>query len=95
MGNIRNHITGSIAFIYSFSNPNDKSPYGRFSMLHVVIKDLDVRTHNDPNNLGVADINYWVVEVSEGAVEKVIRNGGASIQARRIGSAPARTKKPE
>lgn len=44
---------------------------------------------NDPQNLGVADINYWVVEGNVGAVEKFVRNGGASIRARRIGSAPA------
>jgi hypothetical protein len=43
---------------------------------------------NDPKNLGVADINYWVVEGNVGAVEKFIVNGGKSIQARRIGSAP-------
>jgi len=49
---------------------------------------------NDPKNLGIADINYWVVEGNVGAVEKFTRNGGASIQARRIGSAPAGTKKP-
>jgi hypothetical protein len=49
---------------------------------------------NDPKNLGIADINYWVVEGNVGAVEKFTRKGGASIQARRIGSAPAGTKKP-
>ena len=43
---------------------------------------------NDPKNLGIADINYWVVEGNVGAVEKFTRNGGASIRARRIGSAP-------
>lgn len=42
----------------------------------------------DPKNLGIADINYWVVEGNVGAVEKFTRNGGASIRARRIGSAP-------
>jgi len=47
----------------------------------------------DPKNLGVADINYWVVEGNVGAVEKFTRNGGASIQARRIGSAPAGSRK--
>ena len=41
---------------------------------------------NDPKNLGSGDINYWVVEGAVGAVEKFIKNGGASIQARRIGS---------
>ena len=42
----------------------------------------------DPKNLGVGDINYWVVEGGVGAVETFTRDGGASIQARRIGSAP-------
>jgi hypothetical protein len=48
---------------------------------------------NDPDNLGIADINYWVVEGNVGATEKFTRNGGASIRARRIGSAPAGNKK--
>ena len=46
----------------------------------------------DPDNLGVADINYWVVEGNVGAVEKFTRKGGASIRARRIGSAPVGNK---
>ena len=41
---------------------------------------------------GIADINYWVVEGNVGAVEKFTRNGGASIQARRIGSGPVGNK---
>ena len=48
----------------------------------------------DPDNLGIADINYWVVEGDVGAVEKFTRNGGASIRARRIGSAPVSNKQP-
>ncbi len=40
---------------------------------------------NDPNNLGTGDINHWVVEGNVGAIEKFTRNGGASIQVRRIG----------
>jgi hypothetical protein len=43
---------------------------------------------NDPNSLGSGDLNYWVVEGNVGAVEKFTKNGGASIRARRIGSAP-------
>ena len=43
---------------------------------------------NDPKNLGVADINYWVVEGNVGPSEKFTINGGASIRARRIGQAP-------
>jgi hypothetical protein len=47
---------------------------------------------NDPDNLGIADINYWVVEGGVGATEQFTRNGGASIQARRIGSVPVGNK---
>jgi hypothetical protein len=42
---------------------------------------------NDPDDLGVADINYWVVEGNVGATDKFTMNGGASIRARRIGTA--------
>ena len=35
----------------------------------------------------VSDINYWVVLGGKGAVDKFIKKGGASIRARRIGSA--------
>lgn len=42
---------------------------------------------NDPDNLGVADISYWVVEGGVGATGKFTRNGGATILTRRIGSA--------
>jgi len=48
---------------------------------------------DDPGNLGSADLNYWVVEGNVGAVETFSRNGGASIQARRIGSALVGNKK--
>ena len=43
---------------------------------------------NDPDNLGVGDITYWVVIGNVGARDVFIRNGGASIQTRRIGSPP-------
>ena len=43
---------------------------------------------DDPKNLGIGDLNYWVVEGNVGAVEKFTKNGGASIRARRIGSTP-------
>ncbi len=42
---------------------------------------------NDPDNLGIADINYWVVLGNVGESEVFTRNGGAYIRARRIGSA--------
>ena len=47
---------------------------------------------NDPDNLGIADINYWVVEGNIGATEIFARNGGVSIRARRIGSAAVTDK---
>lgn len=43
---------------------------------------------HDPENLGVGDVRYWVVEGNVGAIEKFTRVGGANIQAWRIGSAP-------
>ena len=42
---------------------------------------------NDPENLGLADINYWVVLGASGAVDQFVKNGGVGIHARRIGSA--------
>jgi hypothetical protein len=45
----------------------------------------------DPRNLGIADINYWVVIGNVGARDTFTKNGGASIRARRIGSAPVQT----
>ena len=47
---------------------------------------------HDPDNLGVADVNYWVVEGNVGAVDKFVREGGAGIQARRIGSPAVASK---
>ena len=47
---------------------------------------------NDPKNLGIGDINFWVVEGNVGAVDKFVKNGGASIRTRRIGAAPATNK---
>lgn len=50
----------------------------------------------DPKNLGIGDINYWVVEGGVGAVETFTREGGTSIHARRIGTPPfARSKDPQ
>ena len=45
-------------------------------------------TMYDPKNLGMGDLNYWVVEGNVGAVEKFTRNGAENIQTRRIGSSP-------
>ncbi|MHC4884326.1 MAG: hypothetical protein ACYTGH_04495 [Planctomycetota bacterium] len=43
---------------------------------------------NDPDNLGVGEITYWVVLGGVGAVDPFVKNGGANIRTRRIGSAP-------
>ncbi|MGB1128811.1 MAG: glycosyl hydrolase family 28-related protein [Haloferula sp.] len=42
----------------------------------------------DPKNLGVGDVNYWVVQGGKGAVDQFIENGGKSIHARRVGTPP-------
>ena len=52
-----------------------------------IVKSLAISDINDPKNLGIGDINYWVVEGNVGAVDKFVKNGGASIRTRRIGSA--------
>lgn len=44
---------------------------------------------SDPDNLGVADIHYWVVVGNVGARDVFTVKGGASIRARRIGGAQA------
>lgn len=48
---------------------------------------------NDPDNLGIADVNYWVVLGNVGVSEIFTRNGGATILTRRIGSAPTAADK--
>ncbi|MFN5421901.1 MAG: glycosyl hydrolase family 28-related protein [bacterium] len=42
----------------------------------------------DPENLGTAEITYWVVVGNIGAVNEFKLNGGRNIRARRIGTAP-------
>ena len=42
---------------------------------------------NDPQNLGHADINIWVVEGDIGPVAGFVKVGGANIRVRRIGAA--------
>lgn len=46
---------------------------------------------HDPQNLGVGDVNYWVVLGGTGAVEQFLINGGSGIRARKIGSTPQST----
>ena len=90
VGTYRNthHLTvsGRHGFLIEQMNTEQPGP-GQTSALNAwqtLVSDI-----NDPKNLGFGDINYWVVEGGVGAVEKFTRNGGASIKARRIGSAPA------
>ena len=47
---------------------------------------------NDPHDLGIADINYWMVLGNVGVSLEFVCNGGARIRARRIGSALANGK---
>jgi hypothetical protein len=41
---------------------------------------------HDPQNLGIGDVNYWVVRGGQGAVDQFVKQGGARIRARRIGA---------
>jgi hypothetical protein len=87
VGTYRNthHITVSGRHGFSIEQMNTEQPGPGQTDAQNAWQAL-VSNINDPKNLGVADINYWVVEGNVGAVEKFIRNGGASIQARRTGS---------
>jgi len=96
VGTYRNthHIAVSGKHGFSIGQMNTEQPGLGQTDAHnnwqTLVSDID-----DPKNLGIADINYWVVKGNVGAVEKFTRNGGASIQARRIGSAAPETKKPD
>ena len=89
VGTYRNthHVTVSGRHGFSIEQMNTEQPGPGQTDAHnawqILVSDI-----NDPKNLGFGDINYWVVEGAVGAVEKFTRNGGASIRARRIGSAP-------
>jgi len=93
VGTYRNthHITVSGRHGFSIEQMNTEQPgpgqTDAQNAWQTLVSDVD-----DPKNLGVADINYWVVEGNVGAVEKFTRTGGASIRARRIGSAPGGNK---
>jgi hypothetical protein len=49
---------------------------------------------NDPENLGVGEINQWVVRGNVGAVDDFVRNGGTKIRTRRLGEASAAPPAP-
>ncbi len=90
VGSYRNthHVTVSGRHGFSIEQLNTEQPgQGQTdggNAWQTLVSDVD-----DPQNLGVADINYWVVIGGVGARDTFIKNGGASIRARRIGSAPA------
>lgn len=87
VGTYRNthHVTVSGRHAFSIEQMNTEMPgLGQTdagNAWQTLVSDV-----NDPQNLGVGDINYWVVLGGEGAVDQFVKNGGASIRARRIGS---------
>ncbi len=93
VGTYRNthHLTVSGRHGFSIEQMNTEQPgpgqTDDRNAWQALVSDIE-----DPKNLGIADINYWVVEGNVGAVDRFTRIGGASIQARRIGSAPAANK---
>lgn len=93
VGTYRNthHITVSGRHGFSIEQMNTEQPgKGQThagNAWQTLVSDI-----NDPRNLGIADINYWVVVGNLGAVDQFTKNGGASIRARRIGSVPTAAK---
>lgn len=83
------HITVSGTHAFSIGQMDTEQP-GR-AVTETAANDWQrlVSDVNDPRNLGIGDINYWVVIGHVGPVDQFIKHGGASIRARRIGSAPA------
>jgi hypothetical protein len=87
VGTYRNthHITVSGGHGFSIEQMNTEQPgegqTDARNAWQTLISDI-----NDPQNLGVGDINYWVVLGGKGAVDQFVKNGGASIRARRVGS---------
>jgi len=87
VGTYRNthHITVSGRCGFSIKQMNTEQPGGGQTTPQTAWQTL-VSDVNDPQNLGIGDINYWVVIGGVGAVDTFTKNGGASIRARRIGS---------
>lgn len=81
-------VSGAHGFSVEQLNIEQPGPNQTDAQNHWQTTESDV---NDPRNLGVADINYWVVIGNVGARDVFIKKGGASIQARRIGSTRAAT----
>lgn len=87
VGTYRNthHITVSGAHGFSIQQMDTEQPgpgqTEEGNAWQTLVSDI-----NDPENLGVADINYWVVVGNKGAADQFVKIGGESIRARRIGS---------
>jgi hypothetical protein len=90
VGTYRNthHVTVSGRHGFSIEQLNTEMP-GRGQTNPENAWQTLVSDINDPKNLGIGEINYWVVLGGKGAVDQFIKNGGASIRTRRIGSALA------
>ncbi len=88
------HITVSGRHGFSIEQMNTEQPgpgqTNQQNVWQTLVCDI-----NDPENLGIADINYWVVEGNVGAIETFTCHGGATIRARRIGSIPNINRKTE
>lgn len=93
LGTYRNmhHITVSGKHGFSIEQMNTEQP-GEGQTTEATAWQTLVSDINDPENLGIADINYWVVVGGVGAVDQFVKNGGASIRARRIGSVPTASR---
>lgn len=89
VGTYRNthHITVSGRHGFSIEQMNTEQPgkgqTDTGNAWQTLISDI-----NDPKNLGLADINYWVVVGGVGAVDQFTKIGGTSIRTRRVGSQP-------
>ncbi len=89
VGTYRNthHITVSGRHGFSIEQMNTEQPGAGQTDADNAWQTL-VSDVNDPDNLGVGDITYWVVLGGRGAVDQFVKNGGANIRTRRIGAEP-------
>jgi len=87
VGTYRNthHILVNGAHGFSIAQMNTEYPGAGQTHAENVWQTLVADVH-DPGNLGVGEITYWVVLGGKGAEDHFIKNGGAGIRARRIGS---------
>ena len=81
------HVTVTGRHGFSIAQLNIENPGPRQTDAHNewqnVASDL-----NDPDNLGIGDIQWWAVRGNVGAVDEFKVNGGTGIRSRRMGAAP-------